>query len=115
MLEFRNKDPKTQKKWTNLFDKSLTGVGMALSYIPPDEVEGHPVVKIKPQDRRKIEMKWEFVNMLFTLDTGVEVVNVQNYVRIMWLEIVRNRIIKHKDGYFFVSLEKCEGSREYAK
>lgn len=78
---------------------------MPLSYIPPDIREGRPLAKLKMQEVRKIESTWKFTVMLFTPDLGIQLYNIQRYVKDVWPTLSVKNIVSHNDGYFTLQLQ----------
>ncbi|KAH0652563.1 hypothetical protein KY289_030241 [Solanum tuberosum] len=88
-------------------NRSVTN-GMALSYIPPQVIDGKSVIQLDKTEVDRETAKWKCDMIVYVLGESPGYNTMHRYISQTWAEVVAPEILMHEEGYFIVRFQSVE-------
>lgn len=75
---------------------------MTLSYIPPEMVNGKPVIQLDMEKFNRNEEIWRKALVLYVVGNTSSYSFMEKYIARNWNQIKKPEIFLHEDGFFVV-------------
>ncbi|KAH0730337.1 hypothetical protein KY289_001525 [Solanum tuberosum] len=81
---------------------------MALSYIPPQVIDGKSVIKLDKIEVERETSKWKCASIVYVLGESPGYNTMHRYISQTWTEVAAPEIFMHEKGYFIVRFQSVE-------
>lgn len=95
--------------WTNLFKNNKSAEnGMALSYIPPQIVDGHPIVQLEKAEVVQETLKWRCALIAYFIGVVPGYNVMRRFVNQNWAQDANPDLYLHDEGYYVIKFQTIE-------
>ncbi|XP_070036263.1 uncharacterized protein [Nicotiana tomentosiformis] len=108
-----NETTKPKALWTTLFQKNRFATnGTSLSYIPPQIIDGQPMVQLDKLEVEEDENKWRCALIAYIIGDGPGYNAMKRCIKSHWSHVTEPELFYHDEGYYIIKFQTAADARE---
>ncbi|KAK4707162.1 hypothetical protein R3W88_033301 [Solanum pinnatisectum] len=106
-------DPQQDATWTSLFTNNRATIsGLILKYIPPEIVNGQPVVQLIQEEVDREVTKWKSTLIAYFIGETPGYNSMKRYIGQFWACVAEPNLFYHEEGYCVIRFQSTEDINE---
>ncbi|XP_055800952.1 uncharacterized protein LOC129870258 [Solanum dulcamara] len=102
-----------ERKWTSLFTKNrATANGLSLDYLPPQMLNGKPIVHLDKDEVNQEIKKWSTALIAYFIGDVLGYNALTRYITQFWSNVATPQLYYHEEGYYVIRFRSTEDMNE---